>query len=75
MIRIARALVVVASALAICGCGDDGPDKRAGLTQREKDSILGQSQIPGAKAVKTGMRNADSASARQARLDSADREP
>jgi hypothetical protein len=56
-------------------CGDAEPDKRAGLTQREKDSILGQSQIPGAKAVKTGMRNADSASARQARLDSADREP
>lgn len=63
---------VTASAVA---CGDEGPDKRAGLTQREKDSILGQSQIPGAKAVKTGMTNADSASARQARLDSADREP
>ena len=71
--------------MAVCGvavavfaagaCGEEGPDKRAGLTQREKDSILGQSQIPGAKAVKTGMRNADSASARQARLDSAEREP
>ena len=75
MIRTMRAFVVAATAVAISGCGDDGPDKRAGLTQREKDSILGQSQIPGAKAVKTGMRNADSASARQARLDSADREP
>lgn len=61
--------------LAMSGCAENGPDKRAGLTQREKDSILGQSQIPGAKAVKTGMRNADSASARQARLDSADRGP
>jgi len=66
--------LVGVTALAIA-CGDAEPDKRAGLTQREKDSILGQSQIPGAKAVKTGMRNADSASARQARLDSADREP
>ncbi len=70
-----RAFVLGASALAVSACGEDGPDKRAGMTQREKDSILGQSQIPGAKAVKTGMRNADSASARQARLDSADREP
>jgi hypothetical protein len=66
--------LVGVSAFAMA-CGDGDPDKRAGLTQREKDSILGQSQIPGAKAVKTGMRNADSASARQARLDSADREP
>lgn len=70
-----RAFVLGASALAVSACGEDGPDKRAGMTQREKDSVLGQSQIPGAKAVKTGMRNADSASARQARLDSADREP
>ena len=71
----ARAFLLGISSLAVTACGEDGPDKRAGLTQREKDSILGQSQIPGAKAVKTGMRNADSASARQARLDSADREP
>jgi hypothetical protein len=71
-------MVVCAVAVAACAasaCGEDGPDSRAGLTQREKDSILGQSQIPGAKAVKTGMTNADSASARQARLDSAEREP
>ena len=67
--------LVGVAALALAACGEGDPDKRAGLTQREKDSILGQSQIPGAKAVKTGMRNADSASARQARLDSADREP
>lgn len=69
------AVGIAAVAAFAMACGEDGPDKRAGLTQREKDSILGQSQIPGAKAVKTGMRNADSASARQARLDSAEREP
>ena len=70
-----RAAWLAGATVFALSCGDDGPDKRAGLTQREKDSILGQSQIPGAKAVKTGMRNADSASARQARLDSADRDP
>lgn len=69
-----RGLLVV-SVVTVAACGEDGPDGRSKLTQREKDSILGQSQIPGAKAVKTGMRNADSASARQARLDSADRDP
>jgi hypothetical protein len=70
-----RRVWLAGAVLALAACGDDEPDKRAGLTQREKDSILGQSQIPGAKAVKTGMTNADSASARQARLDSADRNP
>jgi hypothetical protein len=57
------------------GCGENGPDERANLTQREKDSILGASQIPGARGVKRAMTSADSASARQARLDSAEREP
>ena len=75
MMRVKAALILAVGASVLSACGEDGPDKRAGLTQREKDSILGQSQIPGAKAVKTGMTNADSASARQARLDSADREP
>ena len=75
MRRTKAAFILAVGALTVSACGEDGPDERAGLTQREKDSILGQSQIPGAKAVKTGMTNADSASARQARLDSADREP
>jgi hypothetical protein len=58
----------------LTACAEE-PDKRANLSQREKDSIIARSQIPGARAVKTSMTSADSASARQARLDSADREP
>ena len=75
MRRIVRmgGLVIVTVTLAACG-GDD-TDNRADLTQREKDSILAGSQIPGARGVKKAMTSADSASARQARLDSADREP
>jgi hypothetical protein len=73
--RVKGALILAVGAFVLGACGEAGPDKRAGLTQREKDSIFARSQIPGAKAVKTGMTNADSASARQARLDSADREP
>ena len=62
-------------ATALIGCGTGEPDPRRDLTQREKDSILGASQIPGAKAVKRSLTSADSAAARQARLDSAEREP
>ena len=48
---------------------------RSTLTQREKDSILAGSQIPGARAVKKTMTTADSAAARQARIDSAQQNP
>lgn len=70
-----RTFLVGALAVALSACGEEGPDERANLTQREKDSILAGSRIPGARAVKRAMSSADSASARQARLDSADREP
>ena len=63
-----------AMAVALSACSEEEPDERANLTQREKDSIVAGSRIPGARAVKKAMSSADSASARQARLDSADRE-
>ena len=65
-------LVLVALTMA---CGEVDTDDRANLTQREKDSIVAGSQLPGARGVKRAMTSADSASARQARLDSADKEP
>jgi hypothetical protein len=61
-------------AVAACAKGDTSDNKRE-LTQREKDSILGASQIPGAKAVNRAMTSADSATARAMRLDSAQKEP
>jgi hypothetical protein len=57
-----------ALALALAACTKDEPDKRAALTQREKDSILGASTIPGAKAVKKTLTVADSVAARQQRM-------
>jgi hypothetical protein len=60
--------------IGLTACSKE-PDARRDLTQHEKDSILGASQIPGAKAVKRSLTSADSANARQARLDSAEREP
>ena len=67
--------VVAALVIGLTACAKDEPDARRDLTQREKDSILGASQIPGAKAVKRALTSADSAAARQARLDSAERTP
>jgi hypothetical protein len=59
-------------AVALAGCAkDDSADSRPELTRREKDSIIANSQIPGARAVKKSMTAADSATARQTRLDSA----
>ena len=71
--KIGLAIAMLATGFA--ACAKDEPDARRDLTQREKDSILGASQIPGAKAVKRAMTSADSAAARQARLDSAERVP
>lgn len=65
----------MAVAIGLSACAKDEGDVKRDLTRREKDSILGASQIPGARAVKKTLTAADSAAARQARLDSADREP
>ncbi len=42
-------------------------------TQRERDSVLGASKLPGAQGVRGALKAADSAAARNARLDSAGR--
>ena len=75
MRRVLRMGGLVLVTVIIAACAGDDTDDRANLTQREKDSILAGSQIPGARGVKKAMTSADSASARQARLDSADKEP
>ncbi len=63
-------------ALALAACTKDEPDQsKTQLTQREKDSILANSTIPGAKAVKKTLSTADSAAARQARIDSSQQNP
>jgi hypothetical protein len=73
-VRSLCAFAVALLVLAACAKDDTSENKRE-LTQREKDSILGASQIPGAKAVNRAMTSADSATARAMRLDSAQKEP
>ncbi|HKW39888.1 MAG TPA: hypothetical protein VJN39_01440 [Gemmatimonadales bacterium] len=55
---------IVVSLLAACGSGDSGkPAQTDTLTERQRDSILAQSRIPGARGVGAAMRAADSTSA------------
>jgi hypothetical protein len=69
------AFTLAAVVAGLSACAKNEGDVKRDLTRREKDSILGASQIPGARAVKKSLTAADSAAARQARLDSAEREP
>lgn len=56
-------------AIALAGCSkDESADTKPVRTQREKDSILANSSIPYAGAVKKAMKVADSATARQGRM-------
>lgn len=58
----------------LMGCSSDtGGNRRDTMTQRQRDSVLGQSQLPGAQGVAKALKAADSAKARQARIDSASR--
>jgi len=76
----AKREIVIGSALlllslAACTQEDTQQSSSSTRTQREKDSILAGSQIPGAKAVKKTMTVADSAAARQARIDTSQQNP
>lgn len=66
-------MVVLYSALTVCGLGgcgsakDPAPDT---MTQRQRDSAIGASGLPGARGVQQATRASDSARARAARVDS-----
>jgi len=67
-------LTILLLTVTACGGSDAGGSRQAvnrdTLTQRQKDSILAKSSIPGASAVGRAMRAADSTSARAHRADS-----
>jgi hypothetical protein len=69
-----RHLSVALVVLSLAACGGDKSGKqtvdRDTLTQRQKDSILAKSSIPGASNVGRAMRAADSTSAGAHRADS-----
>jgi hypothetical protein len=55
------------------GCRTSASATRA-TTERERDSAIGASQLPGAQGVRGALRVSDSADARRAREDSAAQE-
>ena len=69
-----RRTLLALAIVTLVACGGDSADKQAvnrdTLTQRQKDSILAKSSIPGASNVGRAMRAADSTSAGARRVDS-----
>lgn len=69
-------LIFLAGMLALAACrSGESPDSGTELTKRQSDSAIGASGLPGARGITRAMNVADSAAARNARLDSAAREP
>lgn len=68
-----KSILLVVSLCFVASCGGSSDSQqtvnRDTLTQRQKDSILANSKIPGARAVGNAMRAADSTSARVLRAD------
>ena len=67
--------LVVGGALVVfglIGCTQQDSGQTTTLTERQKDSVIARSPIPGAKAVGKAMNTADSASARVNRINTAD---
>ena len=70
MLRTITVFAMAGTLLAGCVKSDEGGNNRDTMTQRQKDSVLGQSGIAGAQGVTKAMRAADSAKAHQAHADS-----
>lgn len=67
-----RSLVLITATLILAACSD--PPKltklRSRMSQRERDSVLAESGLPGSGVVKKGMHIADIEAKRAAMLDS-----
>lgn len=65
--------LVLLCVLLLSACTKTGRSGRAAadtLSERQRDSVLGASKVPGAPGIKGALRAQDSAAARNARLDS-----
>jgi hypothetical protein len=60
---------------ALTGCKADRAERSTPSTQRQRDSAIGASRLPGARGVAGALKAADSASARRAQEEAAGREP
>jgi len=64
-------LALAASVVLAAGCGGGGTTAQRTLTERERDSTLGASAVPGGAAVTRTLATSDSMAARAARQDAA----
>jgi hypothetical protein len=71
LLRVPMLLLI---ALALVSCKNT-VTVGTGRTERERDSIIGQSKVPGAAAVQRALTVSDSATSRGARMDSAAAQP
>jgi hypothetical protein len=62
-------LLLLAGLFIQSGCGSGAP-AAAGRSERERDSVIGQSRLPGAGAVRGALGASDSAHSRRAIEDS-----
>lgn len=65
-----KRLALLFTALVATACAPTDTSARDSMTQRERDSVLAQSGLPGARGVGKALSAADSVRARNAQLDS-----
>lgn len=67
-----RTTLIVLTLLTLAACSrSTGGNNRDTMTQRQKDSVLGQSGMPGAQGVTRALVASDSVRSHQAQVDSA----
>ncbi|MGH7583587.1 MAG: hypothetical protein ACREL5_10210 [Gemmatimonadales bacterium] len=65
-----RFAVWLLAAVLCAGCGHHVVASKPPLTERQRDSVIGASKLPGAAGVRGALRAVDSSTARNARYDS-----
>jgi hypothetical protein len=69
--KMRRIRLMVVGLTVVGACGRQQSNVKQATTERERDSVIGASRLPGATGVRGALRVADSAAARNARIDSA----
>ena len=65
-----RLILSAGAVVLIAGCGGGEETPRQEMSQRERDSVIGQSNLPGAQGVRGALEVTDSAAARRRLEDS-----
>jgi len=66
-----RLILAILISLAACSGGQEEPTRRSRMTQRERDSVLAESGLPGASVVGRALTAADVEARRSSMVDSA----